>query len=329
MNLNDHRTLKHAARDIIDNTPNQKKLVSLWLAVGILLPLFVSALEFFLSEQIEGTSGLSGMGLRSILSTVQTTLSFLRTILLPFWNLGYTAVILCFSRQQATDSRTLLEGFHRFGLILRTLVLRAFLCTAVAMVAMYAGIIVLSLSPMAESINTFIAQNQEVFVSGVWDESMLIAMSDLYPVMVILWAVTLAALIPTLYRLRLTDFCVMDAPHRMAMLVIRRSRFLMRGNCLKLFRLDLSFWWFYLAQILLTALCYGDLILPLFGVTFPFSAETAFFVFYIISLLLQFALLYRFSNLVQTTYALFYNTLNTPPANAPQAEISTNSSEEI
>ena len=73
----------------------------------------------------------------------------------------------------------------------------------------------------------------------------------------------------------------------------------MRRNRLALFRLDLSFWWYYLAQFLLTALCYGDVILQAMNVSLPFNADVAFFVFYIAALLAQFALFCLFENKVQ------------------------------
>ena len=88
---------------------------------------------------------------------------------------------------------------------------------------------------------------------------------------------------------------------------------LMRRNSIALFRLDLSFWWFYLMKLLVSFLCYGEVFLPMLGINLPFSYEVSFFTFYIASLLVQFCLLYACSNKIQTTYALFYDALRTPP----------------
>ena len=79
-----------------------------------------------------------------------------------------------------------------------------------------------------------------------------------------------------------------------------------------MFRLDLSFWWYYLAQTAIAVLYYGDVLLPALGVSLPISAEAASFVFYAVGLLVQLALLYLFSNRVETTYARFYHALMLP-----------------
>lgn len=314
MKITDRRGMKEAAENALSHTPNQKTLVLIWAGVSIALPLFVSICNFILNSQIAETGGLSGIGLRSILSTVQSVLSNAASLLIPFWTLGYTAVVLRFSRKEAADSSTLLEGFLRFGPALRATILKALICTAVGFVGFYAGIMLLSLTPLARPVYQILEQNQSMLMSGTLDESILEAVTQaMMPVFLICSGLCFLLLIPVLYRLRLTDYCLLDAENRSAVYAIGESRRLMRRNCIRLFQLDLSFWWYYLAQILLVALCYGDVILPMVGVALPFNEDAAFFIFYIAAMLAQLALFYLFSNKVQTTYAVFYDTLRNPP----------------
>ena len=313
MNINDRQGMKAAADNALFQAPNQKKLVLLWTSISIAFPLLVSVCNFMLNTQIAETGGLSGIGLRSILSTIQSALSTATSFLIPFWTLGYTATVLRFSRNEPADSTTLLEGFRRFGPALRAMILKTIICTAAGFAAVYAGIILLSLTPLVRPVYQILEQNQSTLMSGTLDESMMEAMIPaMMPITLICCVLCFVVLLPILYRLRLTDFCLLDADNRSALFAIHESRRLMRRNCLNLFKLDLSFWWYYLAQILLTVLCYGDVILPVLGVTLPFHADVAFFVFYIAAMLAQLALFYLYSNKVQTTYAIFYDTLRNP-----------------
>lgn len=312
MTIQDRRGLKAAAADALTCAPNAKQLVLLWAGVNTVLPLFVSVLSFILNTQIAQTGGLSGIGLRSVLSTAQEALSSLTSILLPFWNLGYTAAMLHVIRKQSTNSKTLLDGFRRFGPYLRLMLLMTLLFVAVGIAAFYVGITILSVTPLADPVYEIIDQSQSI-LSGTMDEATLaLAGRSLIPIFLICCGIALLLLIPVFYRLRMAEFCLLDSSRRSARLVMWESRKMMRRNCLQLFRLDLSFWWFYLAQVLLTALCYGDVLLPMLGVALPFSEDAAYFIFYIAALLAQFVLLYCCSNQVQATYAAFYEALRTP-----------------
>jgi hypothetical protein len=79
-----------------------------------------------------------------------------------------------------------------------------------------------------------------------------------------------------------------------------------------MFRLDLSFWWYYLLHALLVAICYGDQLLPVLGIQLPWSKNVGFFLFYVVSLLCQLALYVAARNKVEATYVLAYDALRTP-----------------
>ena len=312
MTIHDRRGLKSAAADALACAPNAKQLVLLWAAVNTVLPLLVSVLNFILNAQIAQTGGLSGIGLRSVLSTAQEALSSIMSILMPFWNLGYTAAMLRIYRKEATYHKTLLEGFRRFGPYLRLIFMMFFLFVAAGFASFYAGLTLLSFTSLADPVYQILEQSQSILSGTVDEATMAMAQQAVMPIFLICCGISLIVLVPMFYRLRMAEFCLLDSQHRSARLVMWESRKMMRRNCLQLFQLDLSFWWFYLAQVLLMALCYGDILLPLLGITLPFSEDAAYFIFYIAALLAQFALLYGCSNHVQTTYAAFYDTLRAP-----------------
>lgn len=314
MDIRDRHGLKLAAADALSLAPNQQKLVFIWAAVNAGLPLLASILNFILNSQIAQTGGLAGIGMRSVLSTVQSFLSTATSLMIPFWTLGYTATVLRFSRKEPASPTTLLEGFRRFGPALRMMLLETLLVIMVCLACFYIGITILSMTPMADPVWAVLDQGESMLLSGVIDESILAAVSEaMMPIFWICCGLCLLFAAPILYHLRLADFCLLDAPHRSAILAMRESRRLMHRNRLHLLKLDLSFWWFYLAQLILAIVCYGDVILPKLGIVLPFSDDAAYFIFYIVSLLAQVALLYFCSNRVQTTYALFYESLREPP----------------
>ena len=88
-----------------------------------------------------------------------------------------------------------------------------------------------------------------------------------------------------------------------------KSNRIMRRNCWKLFRLDLDFWWFYALQILVTVLCYGDLLVEWLGIPLPIDKDVRFFLFYIVYALCQLALYTYAWGRVQTTYGVAYDVL--------------------
>ena len=119
----------------------------------------------------------------------------------------------------------------------------------------------------------------------------------------------LAMVLPLYYRMRMVDFALVDDPGRGAFHAIVKSRQLMRRNCFALFRLDLSLWWFYAAQVVISLVYYGDLLLSLIGVTFPWNDTVSYYLFYALYLVMQLALYYFGMNRVYAVYAVAYDAL--------------------
>ena len=83
--------------------------------------------------------------------------------------------------------------------------------------------------------------------------------------------------------------------------------------------MDLSLWWFYAALLVISLVCYGDLLLPLLGISFPWTDTVSYYLFYILSLALQFALYVFATNRVNAVYAVAYDALmeDLPQPNLP------------
>ena len=84
---------------------------------------------------------------------------------------------------------------------------------------------------------------------------------------------------------------------------------MMRGSRVRLFKLDVSLWWWYAISFVSSLLCYGDVLLPMVGVELPFSADVSYFLFYGLFLVAQFLAAYFFGNYIQVVYAQVYNAL--------------------
>jgi len=316
MDIRDRRGLKRLAAERLGNAPQAKRIVLIWAGVSALVSLVVSFISFLLDARIEDTGGLAGIGLRSYLETAQTLLSLTNMVLAPFWSLGYLACVLGFAQGRGTQPRDLLEGFRRMGPALRMLLLRMLLYVGIFLLAGNIASFLFTLSPSSLEMLQLMEIHEEALMTGVISDEVAAEMLQaMTPMLIGGGLLCIAAMIPVSYRLRLAEFRLMDEPRCRARASLLESNRLMRRNCMALFRLDLSFWWYFLAELLAASLCYGDVLLAAFGIQLPMGTDLAFFAFYVLGMGAQVALLYFRGNYVQTTYALFYRNLAAPDGN--------------
>lgn len=303
MDIRDRKGLKAAAAEALASASyDPKKLIVMHTAASVVVALALSLMDHMLQNQIGGTGGLSGVGHRAVLETAQTVLMVAQFVAAMFWQIGYIFVALRISRRQEIGPESLLEGFRQFGPVLRLRLSLGFLYTGMGILCMYAASTLFSLTPWA-------APMMEAVEVGT-EEAMLQAVEACaVPLMGIMLLVMLVVMVPYTYRLRMTDFALMDNPRQGAMMAIRKSRFMMRGNRMDLFKMDLSFWWFYGLETLISMVAYGDLLLPMFGVELPWSETVSFYVFLILCYAGQLALYWWKGNEVQVTYAKCYEAL--------------------
>ena len=308
--------LRPAAEDALGVARySPKKLVLLHTAVGMTVGLILSIITYVLDLGIAQTGGLSGISNRTVLETVQSILSAASMILLPFWEIGYLCAALQFARRQSADTTSLYHGLRHWGVVLRSMLLKA----GVVFIVMFIGTqIVSSIYMMTPAAAPLHALTLEMAKNGMTDpmalmesEEYMALMMDAMPFILIGVGVLL---IPVLYMLRFTDYVAMDRPERGALFAVLTSVYLMRRNLKVMLKLDLRFWWYYALELLVVVISYGHMILDIAGIDIGIGGDTAMFVFYLLSLAGQLGLYVWKKNTVFTTYALAYDCLMQPPA---------------
>ena len=314
MNIRSRSAIHETAGHALDRAPYTKPAVLIYTAVCCGLSLLATIISAFLSDRISGTGGLSNMGLRAVLSTVQSVLPMVQLIVSACLGLGYHILMLTITRGYDTTPRTLLQGFRHFGPLLRSMLLQGFVYCGLAFVATYGSSFLFLMTPLSVNFTKImepLAASMTVLDTGIMlDEATLLAASEaMLPMFWILIPVFLALFIPVFYGFRMVNFCLAEDPRKGALAAMRKSRFLMRRNRTALFRLDLTMWWYYAGSALVTLLCYGDVLLPMAGVTFPWSATVSFYLFYVLSIALQILVNYFAMNRVYAAYAVAYDAL--------------------
>ena len=306
-----YSNLRSQARRALDRQADTaKRLVMIHSGVAIGLGLVLSVLSYLLHLGIEDTGGLSGIGTRTVLETLQEVLRVVNLVVLPFWTLGYTSMILSVSQDEPVGVPSLLWGFRHWGVVLRSLLLQGVVYFALAVVGVQVASIVFMLTPASRALYELAEQ---MVASGVMDSqtmmddpAYLALASKMLPFLLV---GMLVMIVPAFYRMRFADFALAQNPEQGALRALLTSFRLTRKQSFAIFKLDLRFWWFYLAQLLIAVLGYGDVLLPMLGVSLGMGADAAMFLFSIAGLACEFGLYVWLKNQVSATYALAYDQL--------------------
>ena len=315
MPIRDRNALLGAADDTLTREgPKLQQLLLIYLAIITGLSVAASLLTLVLSNRIADTGGLSGMGLRSVLSTVQSVLPLIQTVVMTGLQLGYCHAVLNARRGRYFSRDTLFGGFRRFIPLVCTYMLQGLLYAGLALVAMYLSTYIFRMLPvssdfqalMAPLMGSVSALNDTI----VLDEATILAASRaVLPVLGIFALVYIPLLLPTYYRYRMTMFRLIDHRRPRPLMAMRESRIMLFRNRFALLKLDLKLWWYYVLQLAILLVCYGDQILALWGVTLPWSADVSYLLFLGLSLALQFAVFWFAMNRVTLIYAAAYEEL--------------------
>ena len=313
MTIPSFKILKKNAAERVAAAENSKKIVLIYVGAVTVLALLVTVVNYALKLQISQLGGLSNMGLRSVLSTVQSVLPMLQSVVTLCLQLGYTAAMLRVARQQYTSEHTLKLGFDRFGVLLRYVILESCLYILAGMAAFWIAVQVYLLTPLSRSAMSMVTPEMadpnviiELLQDPVFAGEITAAMIPLFVLFGILYAVLF---VPINYSLRMGRYVLIDKPGQGAVFAMKESRNMMRGSRVRLFKLDVSLWWWYAISVISSLLCYGDVLLPMVGVELPFSADVSYFLFYGLFLVAQFLAAYFFGNYIQVVYAQVYNAL--------------------
>lgn len=315
MNIFDGQSLKKtAASRLSDAAYDPRRLAVIHTGVSLGAALLVAAVSFILEQKIGTTGGLSGIGLRSVLTTAQSFLQLILTLLTPFWEIGMVFAAIRLVRGLSPRPDSLTAGFRRFGPVLRLKLLQLLLCSVLAMPCMYLSAGIFSMTPLSADFQAIMlpflekamATGETTQLDAAMIETIMQTMRPLIPIFI---AVFLGALLPLMYRLRLAEYVLMDDAPCGALYALTASWKMTRGRAMALFRLDLSFWWFYALQALTLVLAYGDVLLSRMGVALPIGENGAYFLFYGLYAIAELALFWRFGSYLHTTYAAAYEAL--------------------
>lgn len=306
MSIPSAKYLKKKASNRLQSGNDPKKVVLVYAGIVALSSLVVTVVQDLLDSQISQTGGIQNIGTRSMLTTADTVLTIAQLLLVMCLTLGYTGSMLRIARGQYASPNSLKAGGERIWVLLRTRLLQMLIMTAAAFALCFLVINVCLLTPLS---------NRVIAVMGtVSAEELLsngLALIALYSAMLPIMLIYLVALVPLLWYFsctyRMVDYLLIDRPQLGAFGVLRESRRMMQGNMKMMLRVDLSFWWYYLLQALVSMLIYLNMVLALFAIGLP--PEVLYWGTVVLYLAADFALRYFFSNKVAVTYALFYDSL--------------------
>ena len=312
MTLPSARQLREDAGQQLSKAREPQKIVLVYTAILIGVSAVSTTAQYLLGSGISQAGGLRNLGLRSMLSTVSNILPIAKYIIQLCLGLGFAAAALRIARGQYASPRTLRLGFDRFWPLLRLSILKGLIYFGIALGSVYAATILYLLTPLSDSameILTPLVSETSILNSGIVldDATYYQLLSAMTPMLVIFCLVYCMVIAPISYQYRMADYVLIDRPAIGALGALRESRKMMRSNRMNLFRLDLSLWWYYASVLGTTVVCYGDMILPSLGVTFPWSDTVSYFLFFLLSLALQLAIYYFLCNRVSVTYALAYD----------------------
>ena len=314
MDIQNTKEIKAAALRRLKDAPQAGKTAAIYAAVTLGVSALVTILSLVLDQMMSGTSGLGGMGRRTVLSSIQTILPWAATLVTMCVELGYQAAMLRSARGQFVSPQSLRLGFDRFWVLLRCVLLEGLILFGIAFGGIYLSTMLFMFTPFSDGVvelllpvmeNATLLSQELVLDEGVYAQ----LMQAMIPAFVLCAVVVAALAIPVLFRLRMARFVLIDKPGIGAMGALRESRKMMKGNCRKLLKLDVSLWWYYAGSVLASLLCYGDVLLALAGVKLPWSGDVSYYLFFALYLAVQFAVYYFLRNPAETAYAIAYDSI--------------------
>ena len=306
--------IKAAALRRLTDAGQAKRIAAIYAGVTMGLSALVTILGLVLEAMMSGATGLGGMGRRTILSSVQSMLPWVVGLITMCVELGYQAAMLRVARGQYASPQTLRLGFDRFWVLLRCILLEGVILFAIAFGGIYIATMLFMLTPFSGRVmevlspvleNVTLLSPEMVLDEALYDQ----LMQAMIPAFVMCAIVVAAAAIPVLYRLRMARFVIIDKPGIGALAALRESRKMMKGNCLRLAKLDISLWPYYIGCVFASLLCYGDVLLPMMGVRFPWSDTVSYYLFFALYLAVQFAVYYFLKNQAEVAYSIAYDSI--------------------
>lgn len=310
-----NRELKQQARERLEACPQEKKIRLLYGGSLFVISVVYLLADLLISRLTPQTGGLSTIGTRSFMSALSGILPVVTSLLSMCLGFGYMGGMVRISRGQYASPNALRTGFERFWPLLRLTFFKGLIVLGFSMGAFYLATILFTLSPFSDRL----IQALEPVVSGgsllsegtmELTEGVIEAVNaSLLPLMAIFLVIAAVFVVPLLYRLRMTNYVLYDHPEAGALYAIRESKKMMRFHRLSIFKLDLSFWWFYLSLALSYALNYAPMFLSVSGISLPVEGEALSVLCFLLSCAAEFVVIYFLRSRMEVTCALAYNRL--------------------
>jgi uncharacterized membrane protein len=310
----DIRALKNEASDVLrDAAYLPRRLVLIHTGIALGLSFVLALISYLLDTGISANGGLSGLGTQAALDTAQVVLQLASIAVMPFWQAGLLFVMLGYVRNRPMEPRNLTEGFRRFTPILTSSLMMGLQYVTRGIVSMYLSSMLITMTPFAAPVyelSAMLAKDPSLDISTVTVDGI----GGFYAALVVIFLLVFAALVlPVFYRYRMVSYIIMDDQKVGGMKAMFLSRAMMHHRRRKLFKLDLSFWWFYGLELLLSVISLGSVLLPLAGINLPFSEEAAYWIFQLLCMAGQLGLYYWARPKLEVTYALCYEEFRQNP----------------
>lgn len=311
MDIRNIRGLRAEADRALARGREPKKVIGGLIGALALLWLAVLAIDYILDVQLSKSGGLGDLSFSALLSTFQLILPMAQLLATLCLTLGFQAALLRISRGQYADHTDLKTGFARFWPLLRMNILQFSLYLALCFVLVYPCMSIYLMTPFADE---FWALNETLTVLD--DAAMEQLTAVLQPVMIVFTIIYSVLCLPIYFRFRMANYILLDKPNYRPIFVLRESSRMMRGNRMHLFKVDLHLWWYHGLNLLLLLISYCNLLLPMVGITLPWSEDASYYIFNGIYLAGTLAVYYFLRNPVEMTYIRFYEALR--PEEPPQ-----------
>ncbi len=149
MDIRETRKLTAFASQRLENARDAGKIVLIFSAITLGSAALVTLVNYLLSLQISRSGGLGNLGTRSTLSSVQTILPMLQTLLVRCLTVGYLAAMLRLARGQYASPHTLKLGFDRFWPLLRLTLIQGLIYTGIGFVSVYVSVMIFMITPLS------------------------------------------------------------------------------------------------------------------------------------------------------------------------------------
>ena len=303
----DIRGLKNEAGDLLRHAQQPpRKIFLIHTAIAVGVSVVLALLSEILEHSVSSGGGLSGMSTQAALSTAQVVLQLISTVAMPFWSAGLIFAAMRYVRRDPVGVGDLAQGFRRFGPLLTSGLMMGLQYLARGFVSAYLSSMLVMVTPFAApayQLAAMLEENPQLDIMTANVEGIM----GFYAATAIIFVLVFGLLtLPVYYRYRMVNYIIMDDEKAGGLRAMLQSRLMMQRRRWKLFRLDLSFWWFYALELLLSVVSMGSLLAELLNVSLPVSQDAAYWIFQLAAAAGHLAL-YSFAGpKLEVTYALCY-----------------------